>query len=255
MKYQEGKLKVNSVKRALYKLGFIKNSQAPIENSQELIFDRDFYKEITDARLRHFESLSLPLSGKSVIDVGCGIGRFSTFLAEQGADVFCVDGRVENIEKLRELYPSRKCAVVDVESSELLEHGNFDVVFCYGLLYHLADPYGFIKNASKICKEMMIIETCIMDAADPVVRLVPEDQQNATQALHTMGCRPSPSYVNTCLKLSGFEYIYKPAILPAHTQFDYKLSNDYSYLKQGRLIRDIFIASRIKIATNLLCPI
>jgi len=249
------KLKVNRVKRALKKMGFGRNSQAPVETSQEPIFDRDFYRDITNARLRHFESLSLPLSGKSVIDVGCGIGRFSAFLTEQGADVFCVDGRVENIEKLREFYPSRKCAVVDVESSDLLEHGNFDVVFCYGLLYHLSDPYGFIKNASKICNEMMILETCIMDATDPVVRLVPEDQQNATQSLHPMGCRPSPSYVNTCLKLSGFEFIYKPETLPAHPQFNYRLRNDYSWLKQGHLIRGIFIASRIKISTNLLHPI
>ena len=246
---------MNRIKRALKKLGFVKDCQTPVETSQELIFDKNFYKEITNARLRHFESLSLPLSGKSVIDVGCGVGHFSTFLAEQGADVFCVDGRTENIEKLRELYPYRKFVVVDVESSDLLAHGNFDVVFCYGLLYHLSDPFGFIKNASKICKEMMIIETCIMDATDPVVRLVPEDQQNATQSLHPMGCRPSPSYVNTCLKLSGFEFIYKPVTLPAHPQFDYSLKNDYSYWKQGHLIRDIFIASRNKISTNLLRPI
>lgn len=212
----------------------------------------DFYKEITDARLRHFDSLALPLAGKTVIDVGCGIGHFSALLEERGADVFCVDGRVENIEGLKELYPSRRCAVVDVESSELLMHGNFDVVFCYGLLYHLSDPHGFIKNASKICKEMMIIETCIMDAVDPMVRLVPEDQQNATQALHPMGCRPSPSYVAMVLKISGFEFVYKPVALPEHSQFSYRLVDDYSHLKQGHLIRDIFVASRTRISTDLL---
>lgn len=243
---------MSRTKTIIKKMGFLRSSQPVGATSQELIFDLDFYKEITNARLRHFESLALPLSGKSLIDVGCGVGRFSAFLAEQGADVFCVDGRVENVEKLREFYPSRKCAVVDVESTDLLEHGSFDVVFCYGLLYHLSDPYGFIKNASKICKEMMIIETCIMDAADPVVRLVQEDQQNATQALHPMGCRPSPSYVSACLKLSGFEFIYKPVNLPEHPQFNYSLKNDYSYLKQGHLIRDIFIASRNKISSNLL---
>ncbi len=233
-------------------MNFAKSSQTPVEMSRDLIFDRDFYKEITNARLQHLESLSLPLTGKSIIDVGCGVGRFSTYLSEKGADVLCVDGRVENIVKLEELYPTRKSAVVDVESTDLLEHGNFDVVFCYGLLYHLSDPHGFIKTASKICKEMMIIETCIMDATDPIMRLVPEDQQNATQSLHPMGCRPSPSYVNACLKLSGFEFIYKPITLPDHPQFDYSLKNDYSYLKQGNLIRDIFIASRIEISNNLL---
>ncbi len=248
-------MKVNRVKAALQKMGLCNKSRVPEETSQEPIFDLASYKEITDARLQHFESLSLPLLGKSVIDVGCGIGRFSAALEEQGADVFCVDGRAENIEKLREFYPYRKCAVVDVESSDLLANGNFDVVFCYGLLYHLSDPFGFLKNASKICKEMMIIETCILDAKDPVALLVPEDQQNVTQSLHPMGCRISPSYVNACLKLSGFEFIYKPVTLPDHPQFHYSLVNDYSYLKENHLIRDIFIASRTEISNQLLRPI
>jgi SAM-dependent methyltransferase len=241
---------VNRIKKALEKIGLSKNVPSPLEGKQEIIFDQDFYREITRERMLHFESLSLPLLGKSVIDVGCGVGRFSNFLMEQGADVFCVDGRSENIEQLRKLYPSRKCAVVDVESPDLLKHGSFDVVFCYGLLYHLSDPFGFIKNASKICKEMMIIETCIMDATDPVVRLVSEDQQNATQALHAFGCRPSPAYVNACLTLSGFEFVYTPLALPAHPQFTYELCNDYSYIKQGHLIRSIFLASRVEIQSD-----
>lgn len=242
------------VKKIFQELGIIRNNHASDVNSQAPIFDQEFYNDITDARLQHLKSLSLPFSGKSVIDVGCGIGRFSTFFEEQECDVFCADGRAENIEKLRELYPSRKCAVVDVESPDILTYGIFDVVFCYGLLYHLADPFGFIKSTSKICREMIIIETCILDAKEPVLRLVMEDQQNVTQSLHPMGCRPSASYVITCLRLSGFEYIYKPVTLPDHPQFKYKLRNDYSYLKRGHLIRDIFIASRCKITNASLIP-
>lgn len=227
-----------------------KKRSLAVETSEEPIFDQQFYKEITSARLQHFESLSLPLKGKTLIDVGSGIGRFSASLETQGADVFCVDGRSENIEKLREFYPSRKCAVVDVESSDLLRHGQFDVVFCYGLLYHLSNPYGFIENASKICKETMIIETCIMDADEPIVRLVPEDQNNVTQSLHPMGCRPSISYVEACLRANGFDFVYKPILPPKHPQFEYKLANDYSHLRQGHLIRAIFIASRTQISSN-----
>lgn len=242
-------------RKLMEKLGVVEKKRSPMATATVdggmPIFDRGFYREITEARLKHFESLGLSLSGKTVLDVGCGIGRFSSFLAEQGADVFCVDGRAENIEKLKELYPDRKCAVVDVETPELLAHGSFDVVFCYGLLYHLSDPFGFIKNVSKICKETMIIETCIMDASDPMVQLVFEDQKNATQALHPMGCRPSPSYVQACLKLGGFN-VYKPVTLPQHIQFDYKLTNDCSYLKQNHLIRDIFIASRFEISNSAL---
>lgn len=228
------------------------NSDQRQAQANQPIFDQKFYSDITNARMQHFQSMSIPLSGKSVIDVGCGIGRFSEMLTEMGADVFCVDGRAENIEKLKEEYPLQKCAVCDVESDEILAHGMFDVVFCYGLLYHLMDPMGFIKNASKMCKELMFIETCITDAIDPVVRLVAEDQKNVTQALQPYGCRPSSSYVIVSLKKSGFKYVYRPTSLPLHPQFEYKLKNDYSYIKKGNLIRDIFVASHSALTNPML---
>lgn len=216
------------------------------------IFDQPYYSDITEARIQHLKSLGLPLAGKSVIDVGCGIGRLSVFFTELGCKVFCVDGRLENIQKLRKLYPSCKSAVVDLETHQILEYGDFDIVFCYGLLYHLSDPFGFLKNAYKICNEMMIIETCITDVDIPVLCLVEENQNNATQALRPIGCRPSPSYVTTCLKLCGFKYVYTPIKLPEHIQFQYKRINDFSYQKNGNLIRDIFIASNKEIENSKL---
>jgi len=215
-------------------------------------FDQPFYTDITNARIQHLKSLNLPVSGKTVIDVGCGIGRLSDFFAEQNSDIFCVDGRPENIETLRSLYPERKAEVVDLETQAILDYGKFDIVFCYGLLYHLADPFGFLKTAYKICNEMMLIETCITDADDCILRLVPEDEADVTQAVHAIGCRPSSSYVITCLRMSGFKYIYTPTELPNHVEFRYQRSNDFSYLKKGRLIRDIFIASHREIVNSKL---
>lgn len=214
-----------------------------MRNSYTNIFDQPFYADITEARLEHFKSLSLPLTGKSVVDVGCGIGRLAEAFDDFNCDVLCVDGRPENIQKLKELYPLSKTAVIDFDSEEFFNLGKFDVVFCYGLLYHLSDPFGFIKKAYNICKEVMVIETCIIDSELPEVLLVEEDQTNETQALQQFGCRPSPSYVIACLKLSGFKYVYQPTNLPDHFQFKYKRKNNHSYIRNGHLIRDIFIAS------------
>lgn len=206
-------------------------------------FDNPHYAGITEARLQHLESLGLTFSGKTVIDVGCGVGRLSEFFVQQGCDVFCVDGRPENIHRLKSFYPNRKAEVVDLETDEVLKYGGFDIVFCYGILYHLADTFSFLRRTYRICNEMMIIETCITDAEDMVLRLVPEDQKDVTQSLGNHGCRPSPSYVVACLRKSGFKHVYNPIHLPNHAEFQYQRSNDYSYLKKGRPIRDIFIAS------------
>jgi SAM-dependent methyltransferase len=207
------------------------------------LFDQPYYSDITNARIEHLRSLLLPFQDKRVIDVGCGIGRFCDILLEQGCTVFCVDGREQNIQTLRQLYPSVQSAVVDLEKTDLTTFGAFDIVFCYGLLYHLSNPLGFIQNASRVCREFMILETCITDADEPILRLVDEDIENETQALHGTGCRPSPSYITTCLKLSGFKYIYTPFSLPKHSQFQYTRDNDFTYIKNKENIRDILIGS------------
>lgn len=216
------------------------------------VFDEGFYRDITAARVEHFKSLGLSVSGKSVIDIGCGVGHFSRVLEEMGADVTCVDGRPENVARLLGLYPGRKAFVVDVETDKLLDLGKFDVVFCYGLLYHLADPLGFIRRAGAMCGDWLILETCIIDSESPVVRLVPEDGANHSQALHAMGCRPSSAYVAFGLKTAGMKHVYVTRSLPSHPQFQYRLENDFSYLKNGNLMRNIFVASRSPIDSPML---
>lgn len=215
------------------------------------LFDQPFYRSITDARLDHLAGMNLDLSGRSVIDVGCGIGRLSDFFVERGCEVLCVDGREENIRHLRSLYPDRRAAVVDAETDALLECGKFEVVFCYGLLYHLADPFGFLHRAAGICEELMILETCVTDAEAPVVFLV-RDPNDPTMALHTVASRPSPSYIALALRRAGLPHVYSPTRLPAHEDFRYARRNDLSYFRDGRPLRDVFVASRTPLHNDAL---
>lgn len=207
------------------------------------LFDQPFYRAITDARLSHLASLDLPVEGRSVVDVGCGIGRLSEFFVDRNCDVLCLDGRPENIELLRREYPQRRAAVADVETDALLEHGEFDVLFCYGLLYHLAEPFAFIRRAASICRELMIVETCICDAEEHVAFLV-RDPSDPTMALEEIGSRASPSYIATALRANGFEHVYSPRDLPDHPDFTYRRLRDLSYFRDGHALRDIFVASR-----------
>jgi SAM-dependent methyltransferase len=212
-------------------------------SSDQPLFDQPFYVDITEARLGHLASLGLPVEGRSVIDVGAGIGRLSEFFAERGCDVLCVDGRPDNIELLRRNYPGRRAEVVDVESDELLAHGRFDVVFCYGLLYHLADPMAFLMRAGSICDELMIVETLITDSEEPVVALV-ADPDDPTMALRGIASRPSPSYVGLALHAAGFEHLYRPRTLPDHGDFQYEPRGDGRHMRDGNPMRGIFVASR-----------
>lgn len=216
----------------------------PYINEKTTVFDVPGYLEITNARLAHLASMKIPLSGKSIIDVGCGTGRLTEFLVGQGANVFGVDGREDNIQQMQMFYPNVKAEVMDLETDDLLKYGPFDIVFCYGILYHLSDPLHFIKNAEKVCNGMILIETCITDALESVCKIVMEDGTNNSQSIHHAGSRPSPSYVIFCLKKAGFPFIYEPREKPAHPDFLYTKQNNYASYQNGHLIREIFIASK-----------
>jgi len=218
------------------------------------VFDQGFYSDITEARLKHLDSLGFNVDGRSVIDVGCGIGRLSEYFAARGCNLLCVDGREENILELKRLYPDRRAVILDLDSQPLTGLGRFDVVFCYGLLYHLADPFHLIKQAYAICDGMFLLETCITDADDPLLSLVAESVEDASQALHAIGCRPSPAYVRLCLRLAGFAHVYTPRSLPLHAQFQYERRNDHTYLRNGTLMRGVFIASNQPIDNANLVP-
>ncbi|MGG1664130.1 class I SAM-dependent methyltransferase [Brevibacillus sp. NRS-1366] len=220
------------------------NKVEPYINVKTAVFDMQGYLEITNARLSHLASLQLQLSGKSIVDVGCGTGRLTEFLVGQGANVFGVDGREDNIQQMRIFYPHVKAEVVDLETDDLLKYGPFDIMFCYGILYHLSDPLHFIKNAEKLCSDMILIETCITDAVEPICKIVVEDGTNNSQSIHHAGSRPSPAYVIFCLKKAGFPFIYEPIEKPAHPEFHYTKQNNYESHQNGHLIREIFIASK-----------
>lgn len=216
----------------------------PYINEKTAVFDVPGYLEITKARLAHLASMKLHFSGKSIIDVGCGTGRLTEFLVGQGGNVFGVDGRADNIQQLRIFYPNIRAEVVDLETDDLLKYGPFDIVFCYGILYHLSDPLHFISKAYKVCNDMMLIETCITDALEPVCKIEMEDGNNNSQSIHNAGSRPSPAYVIFCLKKAEFPFIYTPRKKPAHPDFLYSRQNNYASYQNGHLIREIFIASK-----------
>ena len=207
------------------------------------LFDQPFYEAITRARLDHLESLGLPVDGKSVLDVGCGTGRLSEHFAQRSCDVTCVDGRPENIEQLRASYPGRKAAVVDVESDVLLEQGRFDVVLCYGLLYHLAEPWGFMQRVGELGSDLLLLETCVADAEEPMLSLV-RDPDDPTMALRSVGSRPSPAYIAAALKSAGFPYVFRPHSAPDHPDFSWERRGDRAVFRDGHALRQVFVAAR-----------
>jgi SAM-dependent methyltransferase len=169
-------------------------------------FDTDAALELNEARLAHLASLELPIEDRRVLEVGAGVGRLTGFFLERGCSVVVTEARSENVDELRRRLPTVDAREADVEES--LEHlGSFNVVFCYGVLYHLESPLRALRNMAAVCSDLLLIETMVCDARLPVLRLE-DEPKSANQALRGLAHRPSLSYLALALNRIGFDHVY-----------------------------------------------
>jgi SAM-dependent methyltransferase len=114
---------------------------------------------IADAAVKPFDELR-------IIDLGCLEGLHSIELASRGAAVLGVEGRQANVAKAEF---SRR--VLSLDSLEFRQddvrdvtkerYGEFDVVLCMGILYHLDTPdlFAFLEHVADICNGIAIVDT------------------------------------------------------------------------------------------------
>ena len=93
------------------------------------------------------------VSGKSVIDVGCGEGRFSRLLSELGATVTGVDLTEALIERARLLGSHSETYLLgDAENLEGVRDESFDLAVSYIVLVDLLDYQRSIREAYRILR-------------------------------------------------------------------------------------------------------
>ena len=111
--------------------------------------------EINPLRLDWIES-ALPLTGKKVLDVGCGGGLLSEGMAARGAIVTGIDlsEKPLGVAKLH-LYESGLSVDYQLIAAEAMAEahpGEFDAVTCLEMLEHVPDPASIIAACAKLVK-------------------------------------------------------------------------------------------------------
>jgi SAM-dependent methyltransferase len=97
----------------------------------------------------HERGLLGSLDGARVLDIGCGAGRNSRWLAQQGAAVEGIDLAASLLEHVRPTMPdSVKLTAIDV-LRDPLPAGQFDLVYDSGCFHHLA-PHRRITYLERV---------------------------------------------------------------------------------------------------------
>jgi SAM-dependent methyltransferase len=115
------------------------------------------------------------IADRSVIDIACHQGWFSTKLAEMGArDVLAVDARDEHVADatlIRDVLGLRNLRIAksDVHALTPEALGTFDIVLMLGLIYHLENPVGALRVARALTKRLCLVETQIVPGMSGVV--------------------------------------------------------------------------------------
>ena len=80
----------------------------PINDSAH-VFHSDDYLRHNARRLEHLASLRLPVSGRSVLEVGAGIGDHTHYYTDRGCRVTITEARAQNLTYLTQRYP--QCSI------------------------------------------------------------------------------------------------------------------------------------------------
>lgn len=216
-------------------------------------FHSDHYLRHTARRLEHLAGLRIPVAGKRVLELGAGIGDHTSYYVDRGCKVTITEARPENVAVLRARYPTEDIIAMDLERPESIEGAPFDVVHCYGLLYHLKNPECALDFMSDNCSGILLLETCVSFESENDVNLVEEASVDPTQAFSGTGCRPARTWIYAQLQ-ERFPYVYCPVTQPNHEEFPLDWSAPEKHRASHQLQRSVFVASREKITSDVLSP-
>jgi SAM-dependent methyltransferase len=109
-----------------------------------------------------------PVNELSVLDLGCGEGVYAIEAALRGARVLAIDGRTERMDDGIAMAERLGLTNVRFEQKDIRRvsahsHGEFDVVFFLGILYHLdeSDVFQMLANLHGLCRQYLFIDTHI----------------------------------------------------------------------------------------------
>jgi SAM-dependent methyltransferase len=142
----------------------LNNGERTSGNDTILLSESAVWKSI-ESTLKLFNLLPGSLAERNklrVADLGCLEGGYAVEFARLGFDTLGIEAREDNIAKCN--YVKSNLGLTNLnfvkdDVRHLENYGKFDIVLCYGLLYHLNDPADFLKKIGLCTNKLLLLNT------------------------------------------------------------------------------------------------
>lgn len=115
----------------------------------------DVSRSATPYTLRHVDAVTAAcgaVAGDRLLDVGCGLGRYTVALAKRGFGVEGMDLTASLVDRLRQADPRIPAHVGDLAAPPSHLHGRFDVVVGFFVLHHIADLAAALRGVRTLLR-------------------------------------------------------------------------------------------------------
>lgn len=193
--------------------------------TESRIFDKQYYDVLNRSRgdvvSRLLTEIKEPLDLLTAVDVGCGLGYFSALLHSRGFEVTGVDGRQRNVDEGQRRNPEIRFLQFDAEDHAIRSLGKFDLVFCFGLLYHLENPLLTIRHLYAMTGKLLLAEGVVFPGDTPTMGLIDEGPSE-DQGLNHLAFYPTETCLQKMFYCAGFPFVYRFTEMPDHPGYHRK---------------------------------
>lgn len=210
-------------------------------------------------RLEHLAQLGLPLAGKTVLEIGAGIGDLTSFFLDRDCTVTSTEAQAVNVEAFRrryseeQLWAAERLRILQCRIDQLRECGvePHEVVMCYGVLNQLGTPEEALEALADFCRGFLLLELGVDSGEnrdDDAVRLARQDPFSFGGSVDGGACLPTRRWVYERLK-RRFEHVYVTLLQPDYDRFRVYWKRPASGRTQHRVV---FVASRTPLRNPML---
>jgi SAM-dependent methyltransferase len=145
------------------------------------------------------------LGGKTLLDVGCGSGRYAVAAAERGAEVLGIDISPEMLALARQHASERgvadRCRFVLADFDAFAPEERFDVVLMVSVVEYRSSLGADVMRLHDLAREKAIVTVPLPHRWQMLARRARHRWRAAPPTLHSH----SPAAVAACLHEAGFE--------------------------------------------------